>query len=276
VILQAIPDSQGGIVAIGKVTNASGDNGMIWHMTTAGSWQQVQFLDDAPPEFSSIACQSGVFVASSAGGSRIMYSTDGNAWQAGAISVGSGFALTVETYHYGFVAVGTDAARQGATTAWTSLDGRTWTSRTDWHLPPNVTALFGMGTSLVATAKTAVPTATPTPTAPPTPTPSPPAKSTTWWWSATGVAWQQSGLETSSAGWSIVNRQILLLDAPVGHTGEWTAWSSIDGRSWRQPVSNPVSFAGSKTCTIASRDDSIIIVSWDAPGDLKDYYGQFS
>ena len=110
VVLQAIPDGQGGIIAVGKVTNSSGDNGMIWHMTQSGKWQQAQFQDDAPPEFSSIAAGPGGFVASSdkAGGSQIMYSTDGNTWQAGAIAVGNGFALTVATYRYGYVAVGTD------------------------------------------------------------------------------------------------------------------------------------------------------------------------
>ena len=111
VVLQAIPDGAGGVIAVGKVTDTSGDNGMIWHMTKAGDWRQVQFADDTPPEFVSVVAATGGFVASSdkAGGSPIMYSTDGDTWQAGSISVGDGFALTVATYRYGFVAVGTDA-----------------------------------------------------------------------------------------------------------------------------------------------------------------------
>jgi hypothetical protein len=315
VVLRAIPDGNGGIIAVGKVTNTNGDNGMIWHMATAGSWQQVQFQDDAPPDFSSIAAGSGVFVASSdeAGGSSIMYSTDGNTWRASAISVGKGFALTVATYRFGFVAVGTDAAREGATTAWTSPDGRTWTLRTDWHLPPNVTALFGMGNALVATARTAAPVAAATPApaatasaaasgaasvkpsaAPslaPTATPAATTNTTTWWWSATGVTWQTSGLQTTSASWSIVDGQILLFDPPATATASatptptasasatatppenWAVWSSADGKSWQHPSSNPVNFAGSGACTIAWRDDLVVVVGWDKPGVLKDYTG---
>ena len=302
VVLRAVPDGKGGIIAVGKVTNSDGDNGMIWHMTKAGVWQQVQFVDDVPPDFSSIAVGSGVFVASSdeAGGSSIMYSTDGNTWRASAISVGKGFALTVATYRYGFVAVGTDAARQGATTAWTSPDGRTWTLRSDWHLPANVTSLFGMGSALVATAKTAAPasaaTATPSvlatgsrtsakpsakasvkPSAKPSASSAASVTSTTWWWSATGVSWQKSGLQTTSASWSVVDGQILLFDPPaVNAADNWTAWSSADGKNWQHPSSSPVSFAGSKSCTIAWRNDLVVVVGWEAPGQLKDFTGNLT
>ncbi|HEY1169622.1 MAG TPA: hypothetical protein VGE81_11690 [Candidatus Limnocylindrales bacterium] len=278
VILQAIPDGQGGIIAAGKVTNTSGDNGMIWHMTAAGAWTQAQFEDDAPPEFSSITAGPDGFVASSdvAGGSPIMYSTDGNTWQAGSIAVGNGFALSVATYRYGYVAVGTDPARKGATTAWTSPDGRTWTLRTDWHLPPNVTALFGTGTTLVAPANTAVAAApSSSPSAKPTPTPAAPVQSTTWWWSASGVVWQQSGLQTSVGDWAVVNGRILVLSAPAKSTGNWTAWSSSDGTSWQRPTSESITFAGSQTCAIASIGNRVVIVGWENAGALKDYFGQF-
>jgi len=287
VVLQAVPDGQGGIIAVGKVTNSSGDNGMIWHMNQSGKWQQAQFQDDTPPEFSSVAAGPGGFVASSdkAGGSPIMYSTDGNTWQAGAIAVGNGFALTVATYRYGYVAVGSDPAHGGATTAWTSPDGRTWTIRTDWHLPAMVTALFGMGNSLVAEAVTAAP-ATPTaspkpsgsaaakPTPKPTPTPAAPA-TVSWWWSATGVVWQQSGPVTSGGNMAIVNSQLLVFDAPV-NGGNWTAWTTADGKTWRRPTADPISFAGSRSCTIASLGGRVVIVGWDGPGALKDYLGQFA
>ena len=278
VILQAIPDGQGGIIAAGKVTNTSGDNGMIWHMTAAGAWTQAQFEDDAPPEFSSITAGPDGFVASSdvAGGSPIMYSTNGNTWQAGSIAVGNGFALGVATYRYGYVAVGTDPARKGATTAWTSPDGRTWTLRTDWHLPPNVTALFGMGSPLVASANTAVASAPSTsPSAKPTPTPAATVQSTTWWWSASGVVWQQSGLQTSAGDWAFVNGRILVLSAPAKLTGNWTAWSSADGTSWQRPTSESITFAGSQTCAIASIGNRVVIVGWENAGALKDYFGQF-
>ena len=111
--------------------------------------------DNAPPQFSSIAAAANGYVASSdkPGGSSLMYSADGDTWYASAISVGDGFALTVNTYQYGFVAVGTNAARGDQLfAAWTSPDGRTWTLRADWKLPPNVTSLFGLGKGLVATS----------------------------------------------------------------------------------------------------------------------------
>ncbi|MGA2514204.1 MAG: hypothetical protein ABSG37_11380 [Candidatus Limnocylindrales bacterium] len=278
VILQAISDGQGGIIAAGKVTNSSGDNGMIWHMTAASGWTQAQFQDDAPPEFSSLTAGPGGFVASSdvAGGSPIMYSTDGNTWQAGSIAVGTGFALSVSTYRYGYVAVGTDPTRKGATTAWTSPDGRTWTLRTDWHLPPNVTALFGMGTALVAAANTAAaPAPSSSAAAKPTPTPAATVQSTTWWWSPSGTVWQQSGLQTAGGDWGIVNGRILVLSAPAKPTGNWAVWSSSDGASWGRPASESITFAGSQTCTIASIGNRVVIVGWEGAGALKDYFGRF-
>jgi len=251
---------------------------MIWHMTVAGKWSQAQFQDDAPPEFSSITGSQGLYVVSTdvAGGSPVMYSTDGDTWQAGSIAVGNGFALTVANYRYGFVAVGTDPKRQGATTAWTSPDGRTWTLRTDWKLPANVTALFGMGNSLVATARTAVPASSVSPSAKPTPTPAVPVNSTTWWWSATGPVWQKSGLQTSGGDWEIVNNELLVINPPAKLPGSWTPWSSSDGLTWHQLSSNTISFASSAACTIASNGSQIVIVGWESPGSLKDYLGQFA
>jgi hypothetical protein len=303
VVLQAIPDGKGGILAAGRVTDTTGDNGMIWHMTKAGTWRQVAFQDDTPSEFSSITAGPGGFVASSdtGGGSQVMYSTDGDTWLAGSIAAGSGLSLSVATYHYGYVAVGSDPTKQGATTAWTSPDGRTWTMRSDWRLPPNVTALFGMGYGLVATAKTAPPgasasagpsssaspsasassSASASPTTKPTAKPKPTAvpvttdKPITWWWSASGVAWQQSGLKSSAGNWAILSSQLVVFDAPTKLSSDWGAWTSADGRIWKQPKSAPISFAGAKTCAIAWRANTLIIVGWQATGVLKDYYGQF-
>ena len=313
VILKAVPDGQGGVIAVGKVTSSSGDTGMVWHMTQSGKWKQATFQDDTPGEFSSITAGPSGFVVSTdnqAGGSPIMYSTDdGNTWQAGAIAVGDGFALSVATYRYGYVTVGTDPARQGATTAWTSPDGRTWTIRTDWHLPPKVTALFGIGNSMVAEAATAPPSApgssasgspaikasgsplargsvvpssspsakaTPKVTPKPTATPVPAPTTTTWWWSASGVVWQQSGLVTQGSGnMAIVSGQILVIDPPA-KAGNWTAWASADGETWRKPATNPVLFAGARTCVLASLNNRLVVVGWDGPGALKDYLGQFA
>jgi hypothetical protein len=278
---------------------------MVWHMTTSGKWKQATFQDDTPNEFSSITSGPSGFVVSTdnqAGGSPIMYSTDnGDTWQAGAIAVGDGFALSVATYRYGYVAVGTDPARQGATTAWTSPDGRTWTIRTDWHLPPKVTALFGIGNSMVAEAATAPPSApgasasgspaikasgsplttgslvpSSSPSAKPTATPVPAPTTTTWWWSATGVVWQPSGLVTQGSGnMAIVSGQILVIDSPA-KAGNWTAWASADGKTWRKPASDPILFAGAKICVLASLNNRLVVAGWDGPGALKDYVGQFA
>jgi len=312
VVLQAVPDGKGGILAIGKITNTDGDNGMIWHMTKPGTWKQVNFEDDTPTEFSSIAVGPNGYVAASdtLGGSQIMYSTDGDNWQAGTIAVGGGLPLYVATYHYGFVAVGVDATKGGATSAWTSPDGRTWTLRTDWHLPANVTAIAAMGYGLVATAETAIPglanasptpsptpvplatpagtarpassptakpTATPKPTPTPRPTPVPTLppnlKPITWWWSGNGVAWSQSGLTSSVGNWSIVDNEILVLDAPASLSSDWTLWSSGDGRTWKHPSSASITFAGSKTCLLAYRGSSVLIVGWQSSATLKGFYG---
>ena len=294
VVLEAIGDGHGGVLAIGSVTNADGSTGTIWHRTTDG-WHQVTIQDDAPPEFSSIAAGDDGYVASSdkAGGSPLMYSTDGETWYASTIAVGDGFALTVGTYRYGFVAVGTNAERGGSSAAWTSPDGRTWTLRSDWKLPPNVTALFGVGRFLVATstvtpgveapttapspaagATSAAPTAKPKATPKPTPTPTPPPPYTQWWWSGTGQAWQQTDLQTSSANFALVNQEIFVIDPPAQGETNWTTWSSSDGRTWIQPQSDAISFPGGTVCALASLDNNLVIVGWAAPGQLEGYFGK--
>jgi hypothetical protein len=295
VILQAIGDGQGGILAIGSVTSSEGSTGTIWHRTDEG-WHQVTIQDDAPPEFSSIAAGSGTFVASSdkAGGSPVMYSIDGETWYRSSIAVGEGFALTVGTYEYGFVAVGTNAARGGASAGWTSQDGRTWTLRSDWKLPPNVTSLFGVGRFLVATstvtpgvvatATTPAPSgsaeasatpaakATPTPEATPVPTPGQPY--TQWWWSGTGLTWQQTDLQTSTTNFALVNGELFVVDPPASGESDWTTWGSLDGRTWIRPVSDPIAFPGDKVCALAALGNNLVIVGWEAPGQLKGYFGK--
>lgn len=313
VVLQAISDGGGGVIAIGRVTSSSGDTGTIWRLPKGGQWHQASLADPPPPEFSSIAAGSGGFVAASdkAGGSPLMYSTDGETWNAATISVADGYTLTVGAYKSGFVATGSDSNRQGVSTAWTSPDGVTWTMRTDWHLPANVTQIFGIGNGLVAitngsgiaptpsasapasasasglasasgsasASASVTPTAKPTlkPTAKPTPT-APPSGTvpSSWWWSSTGVKWQPSGLKTTGGNWAIVNGQILALDVPLKLTNNWTAWSSSDGKSWQRPASPALSFGGSTSCRIAWTPSQIVLVGWEAKGQLKDYFGSFS
>jgi hypothetical protein len=185
--------------------------------------------------------------------------------------------------------------------------------RTDWHLPVNVTQIFGIGNGLVAitngsgvaptssanpsasapapasapasasgsasASASVTPTAKPTlkPTAKPTPT-APPSGTvpSSWWWSSTGVKWQPSGLKTTGGNWAIVNGQILALDVPLKLTNNWTAWSSSDGKSWQRPASPALSFGGSTSCRIAWTPSQIVLVGWEAKGQLKDYFGSFS
>lgn len=297
VVLQAISDGKGGVIAVGRVTSASGDTGTIWRLPIGGAWHQVTLTDPAPPEFASISAGPGGFVAAAdkPGGSPLMYSTDGETWNAASISIASGYVLTVGTYKLGFVATGNDPTRQGISTAWTSPDGNIWTMRPDWRLPVNVTQVFGMGDGIVAITSGSgiAPTASPSAKAPaaassgasaaatptPKPTPAPTGAGTalnTWWWSSTGVKWQQSGLQTSGDNWTIVSGRILALDAPVKLTGPWTVWSSVDGKNWLRPEASPLAFGGSTVASIASIGSQIVIVGWQAKAQLKDYFGSFA
>ena len=282
VILQAISDGKGGVIAIGRVTSSTGDSGTIWRLPKGGDWHQATLNDDAPPEFSSVAVGSNGYVAASdqAGGSTIMYSTDGETWNAGAIAVTGATALTVAAYQYGYVAVASDPAHNGATTAWTSPDGRTWTMRSDWRLPINVTGVFGIGTGLVAvtngTGVAPSPSASPTPKASPTAAGTGTASRSTWWWSSTGLAWKQSGLVMSGSNYAVVNGRILAFDVPTKAGSGWVEWSTSDGKSWQNLGPSTVSFAYSPTCRIASIGSRIAIVGWDAKAQLKDFFGSFS
>jgi hypothetical protein len=91
----------------------------------------------------------------------------------------------------------------------------------------------------------------------------------------TGLVWQQSGLVTSGGNLAILDKQILVFDAPIG-SANWTAWTSADGHNWRKPASDPVDFPGARTSGIASLGSRVVIVGWEGPGALKDYMGTFS
>ncbi len=303
VILSAISDGHGGIIATGKVTNDAGDNGVIWHQVPGSTWHQVTISDAAPPEISSVTAGEGGYVAASdvAGGSKILYSADGETWQAGAIAVADTFALSVSSYRYGYVAVGFDPTRIGTTTAWTSPDGRTWTIHADWRLPTYVTKLFGVGNGLVAVAKNVAPSANPSPSAvassksaspsaspsptpkpvvtpKPTPTPTPAPPTYTWYWSSSGVVWQPTGLTTSGGDSTFVNGELVVVDSPSTAGSGWTVYTTADGKSWQRPTlqadSSTVQFKGSTVCGITSVGGHIAIIGTDAPGQLKDYFGR--
>jgi hypothetical protein len=297
VVLQAINDGKGGVIAVGRVTNPSGDTGTIWRLPSGGTWHQVTLGDPPPPEFSSVAAGPGGFVAASdkPGGSQLMHSIDGETWNAATISIANGYFLTVGTYKLGFVATGSDPTRQGISTAWTSPDGSVWTMRPDWKLPVNVTQVFGIGDGLVATtsgtgvapsasasasaraAPSSVASALPTPTPKPTPAPTAAGNTpNTWWWSSTGIKWQQSGLQTSGDNWAVVNGRILAFDVPTKAAANWTVWSSVDGKNWLHPESGPVVFGGSTGAGIASIGSQVVIVGWQAKAQLKDYFGTFA
>jgi hypothetical protein len=280
VVLNAISDGKGGVIAVGKVTSTAGDTGTIWHLPKGGDWHQATLEDDAPPEFTSVTAGPTGYVAASdkAGGSTVMYSVDGETWTAGSIQVTGAANLLLGAYQYGFVAVASDKAHAGATTAWTSPDGRTWAMRSEWNLPINVTAVFGIGSGIVAVADgTGVaPSASASPTAKPSPTAAGTAGNSTWWWSSTGLVWRATGLTTAGSNFSIVNGRILAFSVAAKAGGAWTAYSSADGRTWQSLGVTAVSFAGSNVCRIASSGSRIAIIGWQATAQLKDFFGSYS
>jgi len=182
------------------------------------------------------------------------------------------------SYQYGFVAVASESAHGGATTAWTSPDGRTWTMRPDWDLPINVTGIVGMGSGLVAVANgTGV---APSPSASPTPKPSPTKAGTagtaSWWYSTSGLVWRQTSLTTIGTDYAVVNGRILAFSIPATAGAGWTAFSSADGRTWQSLGATTATFPGAPYCRIASSGSRVAIVGWQGTAQLKDYFGTFA
>jgi hypothetical protein len=242
-------------------------------------------MTDPKPDFA--------FAASDvAGGSKILYSTDGETWQAGAIAVAENFSLSVSSYRHGYVAVGFDKAREGTTTAWTSPDGRTWSIQAGWRLPAYVTQVFGVGDGLVAVAQIVKPAAAATPGAPsaspsptkkatvtpkPSATPTPAGPEYEWYWSTSGVVWQPSGLTTTGGDSALVNGELVVVDPSTTAGAPWSVFTSDDGKSWQRPIlateGATMTFKGSKICHIISVGNHIAIVGTEAPGDLRDFFG---
>ena len=157
-----------------------------------------------------------------------------------------------------------------------------------------MTSLFGVGRFLVATSTvtpgvvatattpapsgsaeaSATPAAKTTPTPEATPAPTPGQPYTQWWWSGTGQTWQQTDLQTSTTNFALVNGELFVIDPPASGESDWTTWSSLDGRTWIRPVSDPIAFPGDKVCALATLGNNLVIVGWEAPGELKGYFGE--
>jgi hypothetical protein len=280
VILNAISDGKGGVLAVGKVTSSAGDTGTIWHLPKGGDWHQATLEDDAPPEFTNVAVGEKGYVAVSdkAGGSIVMYSSDGETWNAGAISVTTAANLLVTSYQYGFVIVASDKARGGATNAWTSPDGRTWSARSEWALPLNVTAILGTSSGIVAVTSGSgvAPSASASATPKPSPTKAGALASGNWWWSSTGLVWRQTGLTATGAYFGLVNGRIVAFSPPSKVGDPWTGFSSADGRTWQTIGKTAVTFAGVNVCRIASSGSRVVVIGWQATAQLKDFYGSYA
>ena len=223
--------------------------------------------DPAPPEFSSIVAGPSGFVAASdkAGGSPLMYSTDGETWKAASISVADGYALTVATYKLGFVATGNDPTRAG------HLDGLDLAGRPHLDDAPRLAPArqrdsglrhrrrarghhqrlgsralrFGIraasappsASASASASATAKPT--PKPTAKPTATPSrQPPQLVVVVVDGRQVAADRASRPRAATGPSSTARSSPWTSRSRS-TSNWIVWSSADGKNWQHPASPP-------------------------------------
>jgi hypothetical protein len=274
VVLAAIEDGRGGIMAVGKVTSADGKDGaMIWRFS-GGKWSQATVTGTAPAALSSVSQHGGTFVAgaTTTDGPRLMVSEDGSAWVAASVPGAGGYLLTGTSWAQGFIASGAgtpagegeDAASASASASatpgpfrvWTSPDGLVWTAQADWSLPRNAGTVVGAGDGLVATS-TGI------------------TGKDSWWWSADGKTWQESQLTTVPGGCLASLDAGLVKVAPpaAGATDPaWSVWVSKDGKSWQSPNVDNVTFGSGTVCRVAAVGRKIVIVGWEAPGVLKFFY----
>jgi hypothetical protein len=268
VVTAAAPDGQGGIVAVGSISGASGQSAAIWRLTGT-TWTGATISGTAPSSLGSVDVHDGNFVAAadSDGGPRIMYSGDGTTWVEAAISGADAYSLTLSSWSGGFVASGVD--NSGKAAAWTSPDGLTW-ARADWKLPTYASVVYGTRKGLVTTSSGLT-------------------ANTSWWWSADGKTWHDSNLTTTGGCWGETDSGFAAISmatpgsvpsagsAPSGGSaGKWTLWASKDAQTWQQPIADPFSFGVPSFCRMASIHQKVIVVGWAKKGVLEDYYGDLT
>jgi hypothetical protein len=288
-ISDAIDDGQGGVVAVGSL-NGDTQTAAVWQLTgTAWTPGTITVDGTAPTSLGSVATQKGNFVAAadSEGGARILFSRDGQTWQAASISGADNYQLTVTSWSGGFLATGANSAGKGA--AWSSPDGQFWISEASWKLPGNLIAVYGTRTGLIATTASV-------------------ATGTSWWWSTDGREWHDSQLTTAGGCWSTFDSGLLAVSsalpgaaasgtptpaptptpkptprpsgsiAPtpsptIGFAGGWTIWASKDDRTWQQPGADKFGFDADTTCRIASTQGRVVIVGWADTGVPRAFSG---
>ncbi|MGD0861336.1 MAG: hypothetical protein ABSA21_01060 [Candidatus Limnocylindrales bacterium] len=258
----AIPDGQGGAIAVGRVVGTDSSSAAIWSMS-GSSWTPatISVSGGAPSSLGSVAVYQGSYVAAanSADGPRILFSDDGQNWGQAAVSGATGYMLTVSSWSGGFVATGANPDGSGNVGVWTSVDGLSWVSQASWKLPPNAGNVYGARKGLVTTT-TGLTTAT------------------SWWWSADGKAWQDARLSTTGGCWSAVDSGFIAVSAPAAGSPDtgWHVWASKDASSWQQPGGTAPSFGVATTCGVASIGSRVIVVGWSKPGILQDFYGDLT
>jgi hypothetical protein len=284
----AIPDGQGGLVAVGSGSSVGGGTSgtaAIWDFD-GSTWTQATISAAGPPtSLTSVAAYQGTYVAAagSATGPRLLFSGDGQTWDQPAISGTSGYMLTVSTWSGGFIASGVNPKAKDPTKVgvWTSTDGVTWAAQPTWTLPANAGAVYG-ARKMLLTMTSGLTTAT------------------SWWRSIDGKTWQDVKLATTGGCWSTVDAGFVALSAPAagsnaaptkapakgatpaasagsssGTTTGWLMWASKDASAWQHPGGSGPSFA-LPACGMAAINNHIVVVGWSKAGVLTDYYGDLT
>jgi hypothetical protein len=267
-VLDATSDDKGGIVAVGKVTTASGDVAAVWRLS-AGKWVPAAISGTGPSSLGLVVTHDGSFVAAatkdSTSGPTLMASEDGQTWVAAIIPGAAGYSLAVSAYANGFVALGSttpqgDSATPAPVALWTSEDGLIWTIHSNWRLPPNTGMIRGVGESLIAT-NTGI------------------TGKWSWWWSADGNAWTDARLTTVPGGCvgSVKDGLMAVSPPAAGATDQtWSVSVTTDGRAWQNPTVANLTFGQPTPCRVASVGRRVVVVGWQKAGVLVDFYGQES
>jgi hypothetical protein len=292
VVSDAIDDGEGGIVAVGGLAGDTPTAAAWHHAGTAWTAGTITVTDGAAPtSLGSVALKDGNFVAaaSSDDGARLLFSRDGQVWQAATISGADGYELTVTSWANGFIASGSNGT--GTSAAWTSPDGRYWVSEASWKLPASLIGIYGTRTGLIATSASI-------------------AGGTSWWWSIDGRVWQDSQLTTAGGCWTALDSNPMIVSAPrpgtqdlptpaptpiptptpkptpkptgsvvptpspmIGFVGGWSVWATKDAKSWQQATTAKFGFDGATACRVASSGGQLVIVGWAGGGVLRAFTG---